>query len=230
MVPTISVIIPAYNEENYIRKTLHSIKNQSFQDFEVIVVTNGCTDATEEIVRKRVSDKLKHFSLPQPNVSRARNHGASKASGEILIFLDADTSLSDDSLHVIRQKFEAEHAVATTKVLPDLKSPKYTMAMQFKNIYNNSGLYKGCSGALICRREDFDKVNGYDPEIIVKEHRHLTKKLLKLGEYACLDTHVVTSMRRLQRWGLGKATFFWTVELLKDTFTDVKRSKYEKVR
>ena len=63
----LSVIIPAYNEEKYIRKTLYSLQLQKFQDFEVIVVANGCTDGTESVVRKRVADgsrgKLRLFSL-----------------------------------------------------------------------------------------------------------------------------------------------------------------------
>ena len=52
MDPKISIIIPAHNEENYIKKTLHSIKQQTYQNYEAIVVSNGCTDKTEEIVNK----------------------------------------------------------------------------------------------------------------------------------------------------------------------------------
>ena len=57
MDPKISIIIPAHNEENYIRKTLHSIKNQTYQIYETVVVANGCTDGTEDLVKKRTNDK-----------------------------------------------------------------------------------------------------------------------------------------------------------------------------
>ena len=225
-----SVIIPAHNEENYIRKTLHSIKNQTYQDYEVIVVTNGCTDKTEEVVKKRLNDKIKHLSLNKANVSRARNYGASKAVGEFLLFLDADTLLDKDSLQKINQSFSEEHSVITTRVKPDDEKLKYKIGMNFKNFYLRTNIYNGCSGALVCRRHDFDKVNGYDPELVVKEHRKLILKLLELGKFGCVDTHVTTSMRRLQQWGLMGSTVFWLKQLIKDKFGKLSSSDYEKVR
>jgi glycosyltransferase involved in cell wall biosynthesis len=226
--PKISIVIPAYNEENYIKQTLHSIKTQIFQDFEVIVVANGCTDKTEQIVKKRVNDKIKLFSMGTANVSRARNYGADKTEGQTLVFLDADTVLEPDTLYNIYHQFD--HAIATTKVKPDISNTKYNAAMALKNFYNKAGIYKGCSGILICKKDDFNKVNGYDPELIVKEHRKLILKLIKLGKHSCLDTYVTTSMRRFQRWGLIKATWFWALQLFKDKTGHLKESDYEKVR
>ena len=227
---SISIIIPAHNEENYIRQTLHSIKNQTYQDYEVIVVSNGCTDKTEEIMQKRVSDKIKHLSLPQPNVCRARNYGASSANGEILLFLDADTLLAEDALQKIKQEFAEKYSVATTRASSDEDLLKYKLAMKFKNFYNSTRIYKGCSGTLVCRKDDFDEVYGYDPELIVREHRKLTLKLLKLGKYGCIDTTVVNSMRRFNQWGLMKTAGFWLKQFLKDNFKDLKNSDYEKIR
>ena len=77
MMLPLSVIIPAHNEENYIRNTLHSLKQQTFQNFETIIVTNGCTDKTEEIVKKRTNEKVKHFNINMANVARNRSNVAS---------------------------------------------------------------------------------------------------------------------------------------------------------
>ena len=228
MNPLFSIIIPAHNEENYIRQTLHSIKNQSFQNFETIVVTNGCTDKTDEIVRKK-SD-IKHFSLPAANVSRARNYGAAQASGKYLLFLDADTSLHQDSLKKIKDSVLDSHSIATTKALPDSSALKFRMLLAMKNFQLKTGIYKGCSGALVCRREDFDKVDGYDSSINVREHRKLILKLSKLGKYKCVDTQVTTSMRRYANWSLGKAAFFWTKQWFKDRSGTLHESDYEKIR
>lgn len=231
MPPKISIIIPAHNEENYIRKTLHSIKNQTYQNYEVIVVSNGCTDETEEIVKKRASDKIKHFSLPKANVSMARNYGAEQAQGEIFFFLDADTTLEQNALQKINQEFSEKYSAATTKVNPDDKRLKFRLAMILKNFYNSTKLYQGCSGALICRKEDFHKVNGYNSNLIVKEHRKLIIKLKrKCGKFVCLNTYVTTSMRRFKGWGLTKATYFWLKQWLKNYYGDLKDSDYEKVR
>ncbi len=230
MAPHISIIIPAHNEENYIRQTLHSIKNQTYQDFEVIVVTNGCTDKTEEILKKRENERVKHFTLPTANVSRARNYGASKAEGDLLLFLDADTQLANDSLQKMKNQFSPEYAVATTTVAPDEITFPFTLAMRFKSFNLKTGLYKGCSGALLCRHADFDAVNGYDSELVVREHRKLILKLMEKGKYNCIDTSVTTSMRRLKNWGIGKVSYFWLQQFIKDKTGRLQSSEYEKVR
>lgn len=231
MPPKISIIIPAHNEENYLRQTLHSIKNQTFQDYETIVVANGCTDGTERIAIRRADDKLKLFSLPRANVSLARNKGAEMAQAEILLFLDADTLLEQDALQKINQQFNEPYAVATTRVRPDEDRWKYRLAMSFKNFYLTSKVYPGCSGALICRKNDFQKVGGYDPNLIVKEHRKLIIALKRnCGEYACLDTRVITSMRRFRQWGILKTTGFWVNQFFKNYLGDLKKSQYEKIR
>jgi glycosyltransferase involved in cell wall biosynthesis len=231
MQPTFSIIIPANNEENYIRKTLHSIKQQTYQDYEIIVVPNGCTDATEEIVSKRSSEKIKCVSLPNPNVSVARNTGANHATGDILVFLDADTQLSVNTLHSIKHQFNGIHSVGTTRVLPDIKKSKFTLAMAGKNMLSRTKLYKGFGGILICKRNYFNEVNGYDSSICVKEHHDLRERLEEKGEYICVDTHVTTSMRRFKRWSFTKASLFWVKQWAKHyTGQDLRKTKYEKIR
>lgn len=230
MVPFISVIIPAHNEENYLRQTLHSLKNQAFQDFEVVVVTNGCTDKTEEIIKKRTGSRLKHISLSSANVSRARNYGASKAEGEILVFLDADTLLEPEALQQIKNEFTSEHAVATTLVQPDEARFPFSMLMALKSLNFKTGVYKGCSGVLICRRSVFDAVNGYDPELKIFEHRSLIRKLLEKGEYRCIQTTATTSMRRWKNWGVAKTGFFWARQWLSHKNGKLAERAYETVR
>lgn len=230
MVPYFSIIIPAHNEEKYLEKTIRSIKKQSFKDYEAIIVTNGCTDKTEEIAKKHEGKKIRLLSLPKPNVSVARNAGALNAEGEILVFLDADTQLASDSLEKIKEEFREEHAVATTAAQPDLPSFSYTVALGFKNLYNHLGIYQGCSGALICRKKDFQQVEGYNPEIMVKEHHKLTLQLADIGEYTCINTAVTTSMRRYQQWGLAKSAAFWIKQWLKDKQGKLKETSYETIR
>ena len=90
-----SVIIPAYNEERYIEKTLTSLP----KDVEVIIVCNGCADNTFKIA-KRYTKKV--YSINQRGVSKARNYGAKKARYKNLIFLDADTILTNETLNDIK--------------------------------------------------------------------------------------------------------------------------------
>lgn len=232
MAPYFSIVIPAHNEEKYLQKTIDSIKKQTLADYEIILVTNGCTDKTEEIAKKNstTNSKTRHLSLPKPNVSVARNAGALNAQGEILIFLDADTQLAVDALETIKEKFTERYTVATTLAKPDSKKTSHHLAVSFKNLYHYLNLYQGCSGALICRKKDFQTVGGYNPDIIVREHRKLALKLKELGKFTCINTSVVTSMRRYQQWGLFKVTTFWTKKWFQDHSGQLKESSYEIIR
>ncbi|MDP3640148.1 MAG: glycosyltransferase [Nanoarchaeota archaeon] len=231
--PEISIIIPAHNEAAYIEKTLQSLNQQTLKDFETIVVANGCTDGTEDVVKKiymKTPGQLRLFSLPEANVSRARNYGAKKANGQLLLFLDADTLLEKDALEKMQRHFRGQHAIATTFVRPDKSLVKYRLAMALKNAYHQLGLYHGCSGALLCRKKDFERVGGYDEIIVVKEHRRLILQLKKYGKFTCLPTTVTTSMRRFEKWGLWKAIRFWIAQGVKEYVGDLQKSRYETIR
>jgi glycosyltransferase involved in cell wall biosynthesis len=222
--PKISVIIPAHNEQDYIKKTLYALKNQTFQNFETIVVANGCNDKTEEILRRK---GVNYLSLSQANVSLARNKGASVAKGEALVFLDADTLLEKDALQKINSKM-LNLIVGTTLSRPDDSRTKFKFALGFKNFYMRSKLYKGCSGVLVCNSEVFDKVGGYD-NLVVREHRKLILKMIPYGKYGVVKTHATTSMRRFSKWGLSKGLYFWAKEFVKDKTVGLS-DEYESVR
>lgn len=97
----VSVIVPVYNEEQYISSTLDSIINQNFKDFELIVVDDGSTDNTLKIVNDKLSDsKINHKIIHQENngVSSARNRGIEESCGEYIVFVDADDYILTDHL------------------------------------------------------------------------------------------------------------------------------------
>ncbi|MBJ6369299.1 glycosyltransferase family 2 protein [Snuella sedimenti] len=90
MMPFFSVIIPLYNKGNYIKNTLESVLNQTFQDFEIIVIDDGSFDNGKKIV-STVSDKrVNLYSTHNKGVSHARNYAISKAKANLIAFLDAD--------------------------------------------------------------------------------------------------------------------------------------------
>lgn len=90
--PKVSIIIPAYNAENYIQKCLDSISLQTFSDFEVIVVDDGSTDNTSDIVKAYIGNDARFSLLQQENLYAgiARNNGMKHAQGEYFLFFDAD--------------------------------------------------------------------------------------------------------------------------------------------
>ena len=94
----ISVIIPAYNAQNTILKTIESVRQQTFEDLEIIVVNDGSTDRTLEIVNTIEDTRIKVFDYPNGGVATARNRGIEKARGDYIAFLDADDWWTNDKL------------------------------------------------------------------------------------------------------------------------------------
>ena len=91
--PKISVIIPAYNVEKYVEKNLKSLIDQTFYDFEVIIINDGSTDNTEKIIKEVLQDanfQWKLINQDNQGVSAARNRGIIESKGEYICFLDAD--------------------------------------------------------------------------------------------------------------------------------------------
>ncbi|MBD2017639.1 glycosyltransferase [Microcoleus sp. FACHB-53] len=98
--PTISVIVPAYNAERTILETITSVLNQTFSDFELIVINDGSTDKTLELLNTVEDLRLKIFSYENGGESVARNRGISLATGKFMAFLDADDLWTPDKLEL----------------------------------------------------------------------------------------------------------------------------------
>ncbi|MGC9502461.1 glycosyltransferase [Baaleninema sp.] len=88
--PAISVIIPAYNAEDTITETIDTVLQQTFTDFEIIVIDDGSSDRTVEVVKSIDDPRIKVFSYPNAGQGESRNRGACHAQGEFFAFLDAD--------------------------------------------------------------------------------------------------------------------------------------------
>ncbi|ODN29836.1 glycosyltransferase family 2 protein [Fervidobacterium thailandense] len=107
--PLVSVIIPAYNVEKYITRTLESVLDQTFRDFEIILVNDGSTDKTEEVAKKLLkSAELNFRIISQSNkgVSVARNVGLYNSAGRYVKFLDADDVMKRESLQYLVEACE----------------------------------------------------------------------------------------------------------------------------
>jgi glycosyltransferase involved in cell wall biosynthesis len=89
MAPKISVVIPTYNNAALLCETLDGVRGQTFKDFEVIVVDDGSTDNTAEVVRK-YDPNVRYLHQPNQGPAAARNKGASLAQGEFIAFCDHD--------------------------------------------------------------------------------------------------------------------------------------------
>ncbi len=113
----ISVIVPVYNKEKYLPETLDSILRQTYEEYELIVVNDGSTDSTSEILaqyQKRFSGRMKVITQNNRGVSSARNAGAEEACGDMALFFDADDLMEPDMLRVLAETAENEQADLVT--------------------------------------------------------------------------------------------------------------------
>ncbi len=99
-----SIIVPVYNVEKYLEKCLESILNQTFKDFEAIIVNDGSTDNSQEIIDKYVNKDqkiFKSFKKENGGLSDARNFGIERAKGEYIVFLDSDDYIDENLLNTL---------------------------------------------------------------------------------------------------------------------------------
>lgn len=113
--PLISVIIPAYNVEKYIKTCLDSLINQTYSNFEIIVINDGSTDRTEEVLKNYQSNfNLRIYSQKNGGISAARNQGLKLANGELICFIDSDDSVKSDYLEKLAAPFFEDSDVDIT--------------------------------------------------------------------------------------------------------------------
>ena len=105
----ISIIIPIYKVEKYLRECLESIKTQNFQDYEVLMINDGSPDNSEVICKEFAAGDARFKYIRQENqgVSAARNKGLSQARGKYVYFMDPDDTFSPDFLEALYNEAEA---------------------------------------------------------------------------------------------------------------------------
>ena len=103
-----SFIVPVYNTEKYLEKCLDSLLDQTFKDFEIIIVNDGSTDNSKNIIDNYTKKYKNIILLDQKNegLSMARNNGVKKSSGKYLLFIDSDDYVEKDLLKNIDEKIE----------------------------------------------------------------------------------------------------------------------------
>lgn len=158
--PLVSVIIPVYNGEHFIKEAIENVLSQKYPTLEIIVVNDGSTDSTDEIIKQLPAD-IRYFSQDNFGPAAARNKGIRDASGEFITFLDADDLWPENNLNIM---------VDAMLNNPDMDVISgYAQLMEFNN---ESGRYEYAGnpmesfphyiGAAIYRKSAFEKVGLFD--------------------------------------------------------------------
>ena len=102
----ISVIVPLYNKEDFVATSIGSILKQSYSDYEIIIVNDGSTDKSVNIVKAFNDRRIRIINQENAGVSAARNKGIEEAKGEYIAFLDADDVWNEDYLATLMELVE----------------------------------------------------------------------------------------------------------------------------
>lgn len=220
----VSIVIPTYNEENFLSKLLRSIKRQTYRNKEVIVADANSKDKTREIAEFYGARVVRGGS-----VAIGRNNGAEHAKGDIILFLDADVVLPDASfLRQTVMEFERRHlGIATCLPLP-ISTKKIDHAFHdFVNVYIKllGAMMPHAPGfCIMVRREIHEKIGGFDKRIKLAEDHDYAEQAVKFGKFGVLRSRKIpVSIRRLDKDGRLKIAMKYILcELHRLTLGSVK--------
>ncbi len=173
--PKVSVIIPTYNRGGYIKRALESVLNQTYNDFEIIIVDDGSTDDTKKVLEP-YKDVIKYIYQENKGVSAARNRGIKGSCGEYIAFLDSDDGWTNEKLSIQSTildkdkkigivyskmtKINAKNEVCGTK-------PENYIGKDFNELIEKGGDLP--TSAVMVRRECFDQAGLFDETFEIME-------------------------------------------------------------
>ncbi|TDU39517.1 glycosyl transferase family 2 [Gelidibacter sediminis] len=139
MTPYFSIIIPLYNKETHIKSTIQSVLDQTFQDFEVIVVNDGSRDGSKSVLASFSDDKIYYYEQENQGVSASRNLAISKAKSNYIALLDADDLWEPTYLETIYQLIQSfpEYYVFATSVLIETPNDVIPSIYSIDNLKDN---------------------------------------------------------------------------------------------
>jgi glycosyltransferase involved in cell wall biosynthesis len=136
-----SIIVPTYNRAALIGYTIQSLLDQSYDNFEIIIVDDGSTDNTEEIIKNHYQSKVKYYKIKNSERAYARNYGVSRSTGDYINFFDSDDIALPNHL--------AEASTAIEVLNPEVFHLNYALKNANKLIYNNNNNYPEANHILL---------------------------------------------------------------------------------
>lgn len=221
-----SVIIPAFQEEKLIENILKQFDNELKRKYniELIVSDGGSTDKTLTIAARYADMIVENTTGEKQNISIGRNMGAKRAKGDILIFINADTIISNihDFFISIEKEFSNKRTVALSFpvfVYPQEENLKDKIFHIFLNIYfftiNVIGIGMGRGECQVVRKEKFFELGGYNEKISAGEDFDLYRRLRRLGRIKFLwKQKIYESPRRYRKYGYIKIITIWLLNAI----------------
>ena len=191
----ISVIIPTYNREDFILNTIESIKNQTVNVDEIIVIDDGSTDNTKEILKNQ---NIKYIYQKNSGVSKARNSGILEAKNEWISFLDSDDTWHNQKIeHHINLHKQNKNLMASFSDetwIRNNKEIKLKAYQQKENptFLNSLKLCKIGASTFFCNKKIFDNIGLFDENLIACEDYDLWLRILQNYEIRFIEKKLTT--------------------------------------
>jgi len=245
--PVISVVVPALNEEKLIERTLRCFPPEVRERYsiELIVSDGGSSDRTVEIARRYADLVVCHTEERKQTIAEGRNRGAERASGDLLVFINADTVPRDPQAFLAELVRLAEAWIVGTGTMayacpveigPEERRMSDALFHTFFNNYvrmlNALGLGMGRGECQVVYRDPFNRVGGYENRMAAGEDFDLYNRLTKLGRIGHRQALLVyESPRRFRRYGYLRVLCEWTLNALSVMFLRKSVSKeWEQIR
>lgn len=236
-IPKVSVIIPTYNRAHLIGRALKSVLNQTYQNFEIIVIDDGSTDNTEEIVKSFSGERIRYIRHKvNKGYPAALNTGIKAAKGKYIAFQDSDDEWFPEKLEKQMKIFEyapPEVGVVYTgywRIYEDDKkiyTPREEVTPKEGDVHKEL-LKRNFVGAptMIIRKECFERVGMFDEDLPQLQDWELLIRLSKYYNFKCVDEPLLTSYYILDSMSSNKESFIKSIEyILSKHFEEFAKDK-----
>jgi glycosyltransferase involved in cell wall biosynthesis/SAM-dependent methyltransferase len=204
--PLVSVIMPAYNAAEYIAEAIESVLIQNYRNFELVVVDDGSTDNTKDVIAGFKDERIKYFHQKNSGLATTHNEGIKKSKGTFLIKLDSDDMMTPDFIARHLQQFQ-EHPEADLVYCDDClidENDKPIRVIERREYSDRKSLIRDlfrCGFPVVpfrtcIRRSVFDKIGLFDESLLIGEDYDMMRRFVKHGLKA-LHLKGVLYLRRM---------------------------------
>ncbi len=231
----VSIIVPIYNSEKYLKKCIDSLINQTHENIEILLINDGSSDNSEKLIKKYKDKRIKYISKENEGIGKTRNLGIKESKGKYVMFIDSDDYISEDCVEkfynfaestksdLVVSNFYKDHDGQLEEIIiPSFNSTTLNDNPNLLNIINMGPCNKIYKKELISNIK-FDEKLKYEDVIFVCKALNRAKKISKIDEF--LSYYVIhgsseTTTRDNKIFDIIKVN-----EELKRIFFDNKKTK-----
>lgn len=234
-----SVVIPTYNRATFISKAIESVIHQTYTDWELIVINDGSTDNTKEVITSFTDERIKYFYQQNAERSAARNNGISKATGEWICFLDSDDEYLSDHLHklsVLISEIQHKPALLCTGLIR--RSPENEDRKPFLNLEKDKLTELSTKFLIptqVCIHRSILQDNQFDKRFRLWEDTHLWLRIaanypiFQIEKYTCIQnvheqSTVQQGMKQVKLKEIEQ--YIFAIKDLQNHYSELFRNKF----